>query len=650
MSEASNGHSSEPLDRLPLRGQENKRPGPAEDGGSPFVKRLRADDIDSPKRAINTPLVETSTPTTRSMTKAQRTGKENFTNYSVLAGTIPKTLTRSQTRSETRGRLNRASSSSSISRGRAAAVKALEAAGNGRNSTKTSTTGRARGGRIKHIRSRHRPGYGRVARSLGTRTAGRGAARDIFRADNRTNDSKSSLTIVSSEYSIGPSSSLTGRAQPNNGQRVHRVVKCGYREDGTVCQCISRSNKISVATGSVDSVETESDWTEDDTSYDECSDEFSDTESSSDELTNNPYVFLSPQNGQRRNQNSERRRSFFHNATEIDEDLEMHSTPSSRLHRCSWSCPIGCRGSTRPSEIIIYEGIHVDRLVKADLKVSVENPICLDLRRFNTYRRVGGKSSKESQVQTTFRRRIHRQHFQGFPDMPQRVQLLYDEPQVSRGEALKHAWNQHDRSFNVTIKESDPFTIRRQPVAQSTDSARTLQGYSSGLHMFQVTWPLNQRGTHSSVGVSTNRETLHSIGYSSLVGLTEESWGWDLGRLKAYHKSCALAGSPYPETAPPDFEVLKTFFLVLDCDAGTLGFISDGKWLGVSHQGLQNKVLYPTVSGVWGHCEVTLRYHGGLDQKVSSLSELSRAAVRRRCTIFNTLPIPRAVKKFLDYQ
>ena len=66
---------------------------------------------------------------------------------------------------------------------------------------------------------------------------------------------------------------------------------------------------------------------------------------------------------------------------------------------------------------------------------------------------------------------------------------------------------------------------------------RTLQGYSTGLHIFEIMWPVHQRGTHAAIGVSTDRQTLHSIGYSTLIGQSDQSWGWDLGRLKVDHST-----------------------------------------------------------------------------------------------------------------
>lgn len=57
------------------------------------------------------------------------------------------------------------------------------------------------------------------------------------------------------------------------------------------------------------------------------------------------------------------------------------------------------------------------------------------------------------------------------------------------------------------------------------------------------------------------------------------------------------------------------FLVVLDMDEGTLSFVVDGQYLGVAFRGLKGRKLYPIVSAVWGHCEITMRYIGGLDRE-----------------------------------
>ena len=55
--------------------------------------------------------------------------------------------------------------------------------------------------------------------------------------------------------------------------------------------------------------------------------------------------------------------------------------------------------------------------------------------------------------------------------------------------------------------------------------------------------------------------------------------------------------------------------VVLDMDEGTLAFVVDGQYLGVAFRGMKGKKLFPIVSAVWGHCEITMKYIGGLDRK-----------------------------------
>ena len=55
-------------------------------------------------------------------------------------------------------------------------------------------------------------------------------------------------------------------------------------------------------------------------------------------------------------------------------------------------------------------------------------------------------------------------------------------------------------------------------MAQSTDCIRGRQGYSSGIHIWQISWPLKQRGTHAVIGVATKEAPLHSPGKCQIYG------------------------------------------------------------------------------------------------------------------------------------
>ncbi|GMR36842.1 hypothetical protein PMAYCL1PPCAC_07037 [Pristionchus mayeri] len=183
-----------------------------------------------------------------------------------------------------------------------------------------------------------------------------------------------------------------------------------------------------------------------------------------------------------------------------------------------------------------------------------------------------------------------------------------------------HAWNPNDRSLNIFVKDDDKFTFHRHPVAQSTDCIRGKMGYSRGFHVWQLHWPVRQRGTHAVVGVATKAAMLHSVGYVSLIGPNQESYGWDITRNECHHDSKSCPPWRFPVgvegvSRDEDFHVPDKFYCILDMDEGFLAFATDKTYLGVAFRGLKGKTLYPIVSAVWGHCEITMKYLGGLNRE-----------------------------------
>jgi len=199
---------------------------------------------------------------------------------------------------------------------------------------------------------------------------------------------------------------------------------------------------------------------------------------------------------------------------------------------------------------------------------------------------------------------------------PPRVSRLLESDPVGREEQLEHTWNELDSSPNIYIKQDDPLTFHRNPVYQTTDAIRgkagdEWEGYSSGLHVWTVHWPSPSRGTHPVVGVATSECHLTEPGYKRLVGSTSTSWGWCLKSMKVYHDSRKFRqGVPYPRDIDQKLKVPDTFFMILDMDRGTLAFQVNDDFLGVAFSGLRGEELFPIVSAVWGHCEVTLTYIG----------------------------------------
>lgn len=240
---------------------------------------------------------------------------------------------------------------------------------------------------------------------------------------------------------------------------------------------------------------------------------------------------------------------------------------------------------------------------------------------------------------------------------PARLDMLLDMPPVSHEQQIKHAWNSEDRSINIFVKDEDKLTFHRHPVAQSTDCIRGKVGYTRGIHVWEIYWSTRQRGTHAVVGVATREASLHCVGYQSLVGSNPESWGWDLGRNKLYHDMKNNSGITYPCLLKRDetFVVPDSFLVVLDMDEGTLSFVVDGQYLGVAFRGLKGKKLYPVVSAVWGHCEITMKYIGGLDPEPLPLKDICRRVIRQRIgrsrlNHIHKLNLPTALKSYLLYQ
>ena len=151
------------------------------------------------------------------------------------------------------------------------------------------------------------------------------------------------------------------------------------------------------------------------------------------------------------------------------------------------------------------------------------------------------------------------------------------------------------------------------------------------------------------VGVATSAAApLHSVGYTALVGSGLRVVGLGPGPQPALPRQQEPGGTarrPGPTRAflePEEAFVAARLacWWLLDMDEGTLGFMVDGQYLGVAFRGLKGKKLYPVVSAVWGHCEITMRYINGLDREY-----LRRAA--RFPAAFPPLSRPRRASRFL---
>ncbi len=85
---------------------------------------------------------------------------------------------------------------------------------------------------------------------------------------------------------------------------------------------------------------------------------------------------------------------------------------------------------------------------------------------------------------------------------PSRLDMLLDMPSASQEVQVQHSWNNDDRSLNIFVKEDNKLIFHRHPVAQSTDAIRGRVGYTRGLHVWEISWAMRQRGHHAVVGVA----------------------------------------------------------------------------------------------------------------------------------------------------
>ncbi|XP_042312863.1 F-box/SPRY domain-containing protein 1 isoform X2 [Sceloporus undulatus] len=166
--------------------------------------------------------------------------------------------------------------------------------------------------------------------------------------------------------------------------------------------------------------------------------------------------------------------------------------------------------------------------------------------------------------------------------------------------AFQHAFSTNDCSRNVYIKKNG-FTLHRNPIAQSTDGARTKIGFSEGRHAWEVWWegPL---GTVAVIGIATKRAPMQCQGYVALLGSDDQSWGWNLVDNNLLHNGEVNGSFPQCNNAPK-YQIGERIRVILDMEDKTLAFERGYEFLGVAFRGLPKTCLYPAVSAVYGNTE-----------------------------------------------
>lgn len=205
--------------------------------------------------------------------------------------------------------------------------------------------------------------------------------------------------------------------------------------------------------------------------------------------------------------------------------------------------------------------------------------------------------------------------------------------------------------------------VTRAPIEQSSDGARAAIGMSSGLHIWEVQWNREQRGSHAVIGFSTKNCPLQASGYSVLVGGDSESWGWELKTNQLWHdgksaglyprtRNCQQFEQHFPDPDPL-LDIPNQVLLVLDADAGMFGFVVSGSFLGKAFEDLPRGVdLFPAVSSVRGGAMIRLRYLNGARREPPTLMALCRLSICKNLNEHQSetdrLPLPPFLQYYLS--
>ena len=184
------------------------------------------------------------------------------------------------------------------------------------------------------------------------------------------------------------------------------------------------------------------------------------------------------------------------------------------------------------------------------------------------------------------------------------------------------------RSPNM-LPTRDPLRVQRRPVANSTDGVRAKKALAMGrLHIWEVRWPQQQRGTYAAIGVGTAKAALQADGYCALLGMDSNSFGWDIVGRKCWHEGRHWDYPKGAKAGKKNIGAAERLFCILDMHKGTLAFATQHEHLGIAFRGLHQlpgqPALFPMAAAVWGNAQVAIRYLGSAeDELTEQLEELS---------------------------
>lgn len=193
-----------------------------------------------------------------------------------------------------------------------------------------------------------------------------------------------------------------------------------------------------------------------------------------------------------------------------------------------------------------------------------------------------------------------------------RLSVLLHSPPVACGNPCS-LWSVSEKSPHLHVRDGG-VCVWRQPIEQSSDAVRSSGGIKEGLHLWEVIWEVDQRGSHALIGVCTWKSSWHSSGYTALVGGDSQSWGWELSSNQLWHKGKEVRR--YPAEVEHPMEIPERVVVAVDVEAGTLGYVVENCYLGVAFTDLpKGEELFLAVSCVWGGASIRMHYLGGMSRK-----------------------------------
>ncbi|KAL7394235.1 hypothetical protein ABVT39_022783 [Epinephelus coioides] len=254
-----------------------------------------------------------------------------------------------------------------------------------------------------------------------------------------------------------------------------------------------------------------------------------------------------------------------------------------------------------------------------------------------------------------------------------RLAVTLNSSPVAPGDSRSH-WSSVHRSPHFLLSACKQ-EVTRSPAELSSDGVRAEMGVKSGLHVWEVLWSPDHRGSHAVMGISMQSCPLQASGYTVLIGGDSQSWGWELKTNQLWHAGQRLGLYPgtrtrchseaaedlstqsstslHTKVARTPLPIPECVLLVLDADAGTLGFVVDGSYVGVAFRDLPRGVeLFPAVSSVRGGASIRLRYLNGATRDPPALMALCGLSIRQllgeqRQNQIGKLPLPFCLQHYL---